>query len=163
MYQPQKKPSDIDNLILLSDTTEYTCEARLLKCQGDVPSPRNDHRTFLKDRKLFIYGGTTVKGDQPNMYSIDVGRLFEGMEVSSLQCKEVTVLDKNDSVLAASGTAFAGWSTNTYSHLKQYMLMYGGWTGEKYSDQLVLLNVNSMEVRVLIVLRSLCSRRSSPN
>jgi hypothetical protein len=151
MYQTQKKANDIENLLLLSDTADINCEAFVIKCQGDIPTPRNDHRTFLKDRKIFIYGGTTLKGDATNMFSIDIGRLMDGEAVPFLQYKEIALLDKNDSVLPSSGTSFASWSTNTYNHLKQYVLMYGGWTGDKYSDQLMLLNVNTMEVRVLIV------------
>jgi hypothetical protein len=36
------------------------------------------------------------------------------------------------------------WPEDKYSHLKGFALMYGGWTGKEYSDNLFMINLQTM-------------------
>lgn len=69
--------SEHDSYILFEEPLEFTCPATLIVCKGEVPQPRSGHKSFVKDKKLYLYGGTTDQGEQMGLYSIDISRLSE--------------------------------------------------------------------------------------
>ena len=88
---------------------------------GDIPSARNDHRNLLKDRKLYLFGGTTDKGSPFMAFVLDL---------ETKAWKETKFLDKSDEKKPVSGMGITLWPEDKYPHLKGFALMYGGWTGK---------------------------------
>lgn len=61
--------------MLLEDVPEFACAVSIAVCRGEIPQPRNHHKTFLKDKKLYLYGGTTDAGEQLSLFSLDLSPL----------------------------------------------------------------------------------------
>jgi hypothetical protein len=94
-----------------------------------VPQPRNNHKSFVKDKKLYVYGGTTELGEQMSMFCLDISKLNEGIsEEVPLLWKELKISDKLMSI-GISGVAFTSEPFSQSAQCKPFVLMYGGWTG----------------------------------
>ncbi len=148
MQEPSDKIANtLEDLIFLEEAAEFNASASLIFCKGEVPQPRNGHKSFVKDKKLYVYGGTTDLGEQISLYSLDISRLNE-TEETPLQWKEMKFSDKHQTI-GVSGVGFSSEQFSQSSQCRPFVLMFGGWTGSDYSDLLSLLNTTNMEIKVL--------------
>ena len=122
-----------------SDDLESACQIEIIHTEGELPAPRNDHRVILKDKKLYLMGGTTDKGSHLDTFVLNL---------ETKTWKEMKAPDKQDENRPVSGMAVTLFPAHTYPHLKGFALIYGGWAGNSYSSDLYLVNLHNMEMRV---------------
>lgn len=134
----------LENLILLEDQPEFNSPASIVTCKGDVPQPRNAHKSFLKDKKLYVYGGTTDVGDQMSLHTLDISKLGDSEQLLWRELK----LNEKQTTIGVTGVAFTSEQFSQSPQCRPFVLMFGGWTGSDYSDRLSLLDTTNMEIKV---------------
>lgn len=121
----------------MDEAQDYNCHVSLIRCRDEIPEPRNNHCSYVRDRKLYVYGGTTDNGEEFSVYCLDMDKKYCWKEVKATS--KVTHLGLSGCAMIPEPLSM------TY---KNFVLLYGGWTGKQYSSELCLMNTTTMEIKV---------------
>ncbi|EGR32360.1 hypothetical protein IMG5_086140 [Ichthyophthirius multifiliis] len=117
--------------------TDVQMSFQKILATGYIPAPRNNHvSSFIQSRGLaFIHGGYDKKSEYNDAYTFNL---------KEKKWEKVKIQLKNPDSLRFVGHQSLHFP---FDHCNNNVMMFGGWDGSKYTNQIIVINIQTNQVR----------------
>ncbi|KAL4484637.1 hypothetical protein ABPG74_019814 [Tetrahymena malaccensis] len=116
---------------------DYVIKTLCVQTTGQIPTPRSNHISCLIERQdsIFVHGGSDNKIDHSDSFILNM---------TEKKWQNVGIALKNQDLIKFTGHKCLHFP---FEHCSPNIMMFGGWDGERYTNQITVMNIQNKQVR----------------